>query len=330
MKLTTRWSCWAAAALLALGSFGTGLAGCAPPPPLRSAHHRGIGYDSLWLADRLGFITAEGLTIELIDQPGTGGSCRLFELGQVDVFGGTMRELLSSATPRPRPIRAVAEPDIPAGRDVILALGGIDRLRALKGRRVAVEGGPTDVLILAAALQAWGLAPDDVELVYGRPYARAAALPEGRVDAVCTGPPEVESRMSALGLQEVFSGAEVPGTIIDLLHTDPAVARTRRADLAALLRANRRAVTPIRTDPAALQLIATRRGLPAAAIAEQLRGLTLPEIASRSALFAGAGLLHRALARAGETLGKFGPLLQPPAVAVLLDPSVVRPTSFAK
>ena len=53
MKTTTRWSGWAAAALLALGSLGAGLVGCAPssPPPLRIALNRWIGYDTLWLAD---------------------------------------------------------------------------------------------------------------------------------------------------------------------------------------------------------------------------------------------------------------------------------------
>ena len=330
MKTTTRWSCWAAAALLALGSFGTGLAGGATPPPLRIAHHRWIAYNPLWLADRLGFITAEGLTLELIDQPSTGASCRLFERGQADVFGGTMREWLSSATPRPRPIRAVAVPGRPTELEGILTRGDRDRLGALKGRRVAVAPGTTDVRLLAAALRARGLAPDDVEWADGRPYAPAAALREGRIDAVCAGPPESESLKSELGLQEVFSRAEVPGTLIDRLLTAPAVARMRRAELAALLRANRRAIEQIRIAPAALQSIANRQGLTAAAMAEQRRGLTLPELASQSALSAGAGWLHRALARAGETLCKFGPLLPPPAVADLLASSVVRPTSFAK
>ena len=89
MKTTTRWSCWAAAALLALGSFGTGLVGCAPPQ-LRLALKRWIGYDTLWLADRLGFIAAEGLRSAIVKMRSTGGSCRLFDLGQVDVFGGTI------------------------------------------------------------------------------------------------------------------------------------------------------------------------------------------------------------------------------------------------
>ena len=207
MKTSTRWSCWAAAALPSLGSLGSSLVGCAPAPrpPLRLALNRWIGFDALWLADHLGFIAAEGLRIEILETTSTGDSWRLVELRQVDVFGGTMMELLNSA-----------------------------------------------------------------------------------------------------------------------------VARTRRAELAALLPANRRAIERIRTDPAALQPIATRQGLPAAAVAEALRGLILPDLASQSAQVAEEGLLHRALTRAGETLFKFGPLLRLPAVADLFGLSVVRPTAFAK
>jgi NitT/TauT family transport system substrate-binding protein len=331
MKTTSRWSGWAAAALLALGSLGAGLVGCAPPqpPPLRIALNRWIGCDTLWLADQLGFIAAEGLKVEILDLPSIGESCRLFETGQVDVFGGTMMELLT-ASPRRRPMQAVAVLDISAGLDVILARQGIANLTALKGRRVAVEPGTTDVLLLAAALRAGGMAPDDVELVHVRHEAQAAALREGRVDAVCTYPPDGEALRTEFGLQEVFSSADVPETIIDLLLTDPAVAQTRRAELAALLRANQRAIERLKTDPAALQLVATRQGLPAASVAEQLRGLTLPDLASQPALLAREGLLHRALTRAGATLIAFGTLAEPPIVADLFDPSVVQPTSPPK
>ena len=40
--------------------------GCAPPPPtpLRIGLSRWIGYDTLWLANRLGFIAAEGQLFE--------------------------------------------------------------------------------------------------------------------------------------------------------------------------------------------------------------------------------------------------------------------------
>lgn len=332
MKTSTHWSCWAAAALLALGSLGAGLVGCAPPPPspLRIGLSRWIGYDTLWLANRLGFIAAEGLKIEIVDVPNVGDSLRLFELGRVDVFGGTMMELLAATEHRRRTIRAVAVLNISNGLDVILARRGLEGPTPLKSKRVAVEPGTTDVLLLAAALRARGLAPGDVEVVHVRHQAHAAALREGRVDAVCTYPPNDAALRSEFGLQEVFSSAEVPNTIIDLLLTDSTLAQTRRAELAALLRANQRAIERLKTDPAARQLVATRQGLPTAAIEEQLRGVALPDLTSQPAQLAPDGLLHRALTRAGEILIDFGTLSQPPTVADLLDPSVVQLTSPEK
>lgn len=332
MKTSTHWSCWAAAALLALGSLGAGLVGCAPPPPtpLRIGLTRWIGYDTLWLANRLGFIAAEGIKIEIVDLPSVGDSLRVFELGEVDVIGGTMMELLAAIEHRRRPIRAVAVLDISNGLDVILARRGPEGPTALKGRRVAIEPGTTDVLLVAAALRARGLAPGDVELVHVRHRAQAAALREGRVDAVCTYPPNDESLRSEFGLQEVFSSADVPDTIVDLLLTDSTLAQTRRAELAALLRANQRAIERLKTDPAARHLVAVRQGLPTAAIEEQLRRVALPELTSQPTLLAPDGLLHRALTRAGEILIAFGTLSQPPTVADLLDPSVVQLTASAQ
>ncbi len=98
MNLRTRVRALAAAPLLLL------LASCtreAPPPPLRIAVNVWPGYDTLWLADQLGYTAAEGGTVRLA----TEGAIRALR-----DYGALSREIPATELLEPAVLRAALNP----------------------------------------------------------------------------------------------------------------------------------------------------------------------------------------------------------------------------
>jgi len=279
------------------------LAACtreSPPPPLRIAVNVWPGYDTLWLAEQLGFTAAEGVAVRILTTDGLGASRRLLKLGEADLIGGTLVELIASSAYDGCAPRAISLLNVSLGPDVILARPGINGVAELRGRRVGIEPGTSDLLLLAAALRA------------------------GEVDAVCTYPPEAEETVRATGARRIFSSADAPGAIIDVLIADAATVRARGRELAALLRANQRALDALRTDPAARRLFARRGGVTEEELARQLAGLELPRLSSQPARFGPGGTVRLATEGAIRALRDYGALTRDIPAAELLEPAVLR------
>jgi NitT/TauT family transport system substrate-binding protein len=303
------------------------LAGCGRnegPAPLRIAVNVWPGYDTLWLAEQLGFTAAEGLNVRILTTDGLGASRRLLKLGEADVIGGTLVELISTRRMDGIDARAIALLDVSIGPDVILGRPGITRFEDLRGRRIGIEPGTSDVLLLAAALRARGLSPDDVREVPVSHQGKVEALRTGAVDAICSYPPESEEARRETGAKVLFSSADVPGAIVDVLIAPASLVRDRRRELAALLRANQRAVEALRTDPAARRLMAGRGGATEEQLREQLAGLELPALASQPARFGPGGTLRVAAEDALRALRDYGAVDREMSADSLLDASVLR------
>lgn len=303
------------------------LAGCAreePARPLRVAVNVWPGYDTLWLADQLGFTAAEGVAVSILTTDGLGASRRLFKLGEADVFGGTLVELIASSVSDGRDPRAIALLDVSLGPDVILGRPEITDFAGLRGRRIAIDPGTSDVLLLAAALRARGLAPSDVQEVHVSHPSKLEALRSGRVDAVCSYPPESDETIRATGARVLFSSADVPGAIIDVLIAGSDTVRNRGRQLAALLRANQRAVDALRTNPAARQLLARRGGVSEEELARQLAGIELPGLPSQPARFGPGGSVRVATEGAVRALREYGALPREIPASKLLEPSLLH------
>ena len=105
---------------------------------------------------------------------------------------------------------------------------------------------------------------------------------------------------------------------------DAVTIRTRSRELAALVRANQRAVDALRTNPAARRLVAERGRLSAAGLEQQLAGMELPELASQPSRFAPGGTVHVATSEAVRALRRYGAISREPAPAELLEEGILR------
>jgi NitT/TauT family transport system substrate-binding protein len=114
---------------------------------------------------------------------------------------------------------------------MIVAKPGIDSIKDLKGKKVGVEIGFVDHLLLLKALEKEGLKESDVELVNIPTHETPKALASGDVDAIGAWQPSSGQALKAVpGSKAIFTSADVPGLIYDVLAVSPASLSARADD----------------------------------------------------------------------------------------------------
>ena len=156
--------------------------------------------------------------------------------------------------------------DYSNGNDMVVARPGIASVAALRGKKIGVEVGFVDHLLLMEALRSAGMSETDVTIVNTKTNETAQLLASGAVDAVAAWQPHSGQALAQVrGSQAVFTSANAPGLIYDLLFVSRASLAQRRADWKSVVRVWFRVVDFI-SDPAhhaeAVRIMANRVNLP--------------------------------------------------------------------
>ncbi|MDX2273483.1 MAG: ABC transporter substrate-binding protein [Cyanobacteriota bacterium] len=158
-----------------------------------------------------------GANVEMRWFDGYLASMEAFAAGQLDGNCQTLNDTISFAADAVNGEVVVLVNDNSAGNDKIIVAEGINTIQDLKGKKVAVEEGVVDDFLLSLGLQKAGMTRSDVEIVPLETGAAAAAFVAGQVDAVGAFPPFWATALEREGSKELFSSAEFPGAIPDLL-----------------------------------------------------------------------------------------------------------------
>ncbi len=138
--------------------------------------------------------------------------------GKVDAVCMTNGDaLVTGATGKPSV--GILINDYSNGNDMIVAAPGISSVKDLKGKKVGIEEGFVEHLLLLTALEKNGLKPDDVTIVNTPTGQTPQVLGSKAVDAIGAWQPNSGQALKALqGSKSVFSSADAPGIIYDLLY----------------------------------------------------------------------------------------------------------------
>jgi NitT/TauT family transport system substrate-binding protein len=185
--------------------------------------------------------------------------------------------------------------DYSNGNDMIVARPGIHSLQELRGRKIGIEIGLVEHMLLLNGLQKIGMSGDDVTLVNSKTNETPQVLASGQVDAIGAWQPNSGMAMKALpGSRPVFTSAQLPGLIYDVLAVSPASLAAHRADYTRLIGVWDRVVSYIndpRTQQDAVQIMAARVGLSAEQYRPLLAGTHLLGVTEARKVFArGDGL----------------------------------------
>jgi NitT/TauT family transport system substrate-binding protein len=169
--------------------------------------------------------------------------------------------------------------DYSNGNDVIVGKPQFKSLKDLKGKKVAVERGLVEHLLLLNGLKKAGMKESDLVLVNAKTNEMPQMLASPDVAAVGAWQPIVGQAMSAVpGARALYTSADEPGLIYDLLCVNPASLKSRRADWLKVLQVWDRVVAYIedpKTQPDAVKIMAARVGISPDAYLPLLKGVKL-------------------------------------------------------
>lgn len=258
----------------------------------RSLHRFFTPLIGLWLSAFSALATAETLKIGYSDWPGWVAwevgiekgwfkeaevdvqfewfdyvaSMDAFAAGKLDAVAMTNGDTLVTGATGGKGVMYLIN-DYSNGNDMVIAKPGIGSVKELKGKKIGVEIGFVSHLLLLEALKQNGMSEADVELVNVPTNETPQVLASGQVDAIVAWQPNSGAALGLVpGSKAVFTSADQPGLIYDVLAVTPESLANRRDDWLKVMQVWYRIVGYIK-DPKtfedAVKIMASRVGVSA-------------------------------------------------------------------
>ena len=169
--------------------------------------------------------------------------------------------------------------DYSNGNDMILAKPGIKSLTDLKGKKVSVEVGLVEHLLLRNGMKKAGMKSGDIDIVNAKTNEMPQMLASKDIAAVGAWEPVAgQARKASPGAKAIYTSADEPGLIYDVLAVNPSSVKARRADWQKVVKLWDRVVAYIedpKTQPDAVKIMAARSGVTPAEYLPLLKGTKL-------------------------------------------------------
>ncbi|HTV77133.1 MAG TPA: ABC transporter substrate-binding protein [Steroidobacteraceae bacterium] len=206
------------------------------------------GWVAWYVAQDQGYFRKYGADVKLIWFANYTDSISALSSGQLDANCQTWSDTLGPLA-KGLPLKAVLVNDNSAGNDALLVSSRIRTFADLRRHTVALEQYSVSHFVLYTALARNGLTPKDVTVVNLSAGDAAAAFMSGRVDAaVVWNPWIIQIEKSGKG-KPLFTSAQMPGLIPDLLVAQQRSIQSKRNEFIAMARAWFDTVAFIRTQP---------------------------------------------------------------------------------
>ena len=187
-----------------------------------------------------------------------------FAAGQLDAVAMTNGDALVTGATGAKNVMILIN-DYSNGNDMVVAGPGIESVADLKGKTIGVEIGFVGHLLLLNALEDNGMTEADVELVNVPTNETPQVLASGDVDAIVAWQPNSGMALQMVpGAKAVYTSADEPGLIYDVLAVSPSSLAANRDEWTKVAKVWYRVVDYIQ-DPAthddAVRIMASRVGL---------------------------------------------------------------------
>jgi len=179
--------------------------------------------------------------------------------------------------------------DYSNGNDMIVAKPGVKSLKDLKGKKVSVEVGLVEHLLLLNGLKKAGMKESDVTLINAKTNEMPQMLASADVAAIGAWQPVAGQAMKAVpGARPIYTSADEPGLIYDVLAVNPTSAKTRHAEWLKVVKVWDRVVQYIndpKTQPDAVKIMAARVGIAPEAYLPLLKGTKLLDLSEGKKIY---------------------------------------------
>ncbi len=295
--------------------------------PLRIGYSDWPGWVAWQIAIDKGWLKQAGLdaTFEWFDYS---ASMDAFSAGKLDAVTCTNGDALVMAGNGAKNVMIMLT-DYSNGNDIIVGKPGVAALKDLKGKKVGLEVGLVEHLLLIDGLQKAGMKETDVALVNAKTNETPQILASGDVAAIGAWQPIAGQAMRAApGARPLYSSADQPGLIYDVVTVTPSSLAARRADWIKLVGLWDKVVAYIqdpKTQPDAVAIMASKVGIEPAVFTRFLKGTKLLTLAEGRAAMkdaGGFGSLYGSSRHADAFNVKYGVYKTPQDVKASIDPAL--------
>ena len=215
-----------------------------------------------------------------------GASIEAYSAGKLDSVGLTNGDALTVGAGGAKNTMIMIT-DYSNGNDMIIAKPGIKSLKDLKGKKVGIELGIVDHLLLLYGLEKAGMKESDLTLVNTKINDTPQALKSGDLAAIGVFQPSAGQALKLVpGSKPIYTSAQAPGLIYDVFVVTPASLSSRKADWAKVVGVWGKVVSYIndpKTQADALKIMSARVGLTPKEYQPFLKGTKLHTLADGKA-----------------------------------------------
>ncbi len=187
-----------------------------------------------------------------------------FAAGKLDAVTMTNGDALVTGATGAKSVMILIN-DYSNGNDMIVGKPGVGSLKDLKGKKIGVEIGFVDHLLLLNGLEKNGMSEKDVELVNVPTNETPQVLASGDVDAIGAWQPNSGIALKLVpGSKPIYTSADEPGLIYDVLAVSPSSLAAHKAEWAKVAKVWYRVVDYIKnpkTYDDAVRIMASRVGV---------------------------------------------------------------------
>jgi len=188
--------------------------------PLRIGYSDWPGWVAWQVAIEKGWFKEAGVDVKF-DWFDYAASMDAFSAGKLDAVPMTNGDTLVTGAAGGKGIMILIN-DYSNGNDMVVAKPGINSVKDLKGKKVGVEIGLCDHLLLLNALKDNGMSESDVTLVNSPTNELPQVLASGDVAAVVAWQPNSGVALKLVpGSKAIYTSSNKPGLIYDVLAVSP-------------------------------------------------------------------------------------------------------------
>ncbi len=258
--------------------------------PLKIGYSDWPGWVAWQVAIEKGWFKEAGVDVKF-DWFDYSASMDAFAAGKIDAVTVTNGDALVTASGGAKNVMILLT-DYSNGNDMIVAKPGIKSLKDLKGKKVGLESGLVEHLLLLDGLKKAGMTEADVTIVNTKTNETPQALASGDLAAIGAWQPNSGEAMKRVpGAKPIYTSADQPGLIYDVVTVSPSSLSSRKADWAKVVKVWGKVVAYIndpKTQPDAVKIMSARVGLKPAAYLPLLKGTKLISLEEGKTVFAKA------------------------------------------
>jgi NitT/TauT family transport system substrate-binding protein len=215
---------------------------------LSIGHTTWVGYGPLFIARNLGYFKAAGLEVKLTTIEESSLYMAAMASGKLSGTASTIDEVLKYRSSQ-FCFRSVLALDESAGGDGIVVTKGIEAVKDLKGKAVAVDEGSVSMFWLSYLLKKAGLSIKDIEVKNMKADDAASAFIAGRVPAAVTWEPNLTLVKQKKVGKVLVDSSKTPGVIVDVVALRCDVIEKQPNDVQALVDGVNKAVQYMKSHP---------------------------------------------------------------------------------